>query len=194
MGLEILFCPQENTFQAIIITDLKNTTYTIFTYRCGSMGWARQATIGYNAAGDVYENHRLTGSLLSPANSIACDNSPSSVWSNVVYKISLDSPNITTPLPPIEPGQCLHGGHWESVCTRCCLERRRSTPSLLLRLMARSCSTRWVWSRERSTLERASLIPRPYQGGKPPPPPHDLGIEAGGEQATHVAIELHMIT
>ena len=107
VGLEILFCPQENTFQAIIITDLKNTTYTIFTYRCGSMGWARQATIGYNAAGDVYENHRLTGSLLSPANSIACDNSPSSVWSNVVYKISLDSPNITTPLPPIEPGQCL---------------------------------------------------------------------------------------
>jgi len=69
------------------------------------MGWARQATIGYNAAGDFYENHRLTGSLEAPANTIACLNNPTSVWSNVVYKISVDMPNITSPLPTIEPGQ-----------------------------------------------------------------------------------------
>ena len=42
------------------------------------------------------------------------------------------------------------GGHWESAYTRCCLGRHHSTPSPSLKLMARSCSTRWVWLLERS--------------------------------------------
>lgn len=81
---------QENTFQAILITD-GNYTYTIFTYKCGLMEWDRGATIGYSSAGDPYANNDPS------SNAVACVNSPESDWSNVIYLLSNDNPEV---LPP----------------------------------------------------------------------------------------------
>ncbi len=93
---------QVNTFQAILITD-GTASYTVFTYRCGSMGWSfNGATIGYNAAGDYFENHPNTGSFVS--HEIACLNRPGSEWFNVVYNISVDTPGTLAPPPTVEPG------------------------------------------------------------------------------------------
>ena len=79
----------ENTFQAILITD-GSYSYTIFTYQCGLMEWDNGATIGFNAAGEMFANHNPSSS------DVACLNSPDSAWSNVIYRLS----NETTELPP----------------------------------------------------------------------------------------------
>ena len=94
--------PQANTFQGILITN-GTASYTVFTYRCGSMGWSLNgATIGYNAAGNYFENHPNTGSFVS--HEIACLNSPGSEWFSVVYNISVDTPGTLAPPPTVEPG------------------------------------------------------------------------------------------
>ena len=75
---------QNNTFQGILITN-GFQSYAIFIYRCGLMGWSGNATIGFKAAGDYYENHNLSG---NSARLIACSNIPfNSSWTNVVYKL-----------------------------------------------------------------------------------------------------------
>lgn len=54
------------------------------------MEWSglwRYATVGYNARGDYYMNHPLTG--FSIVNNIACENSQQSEFNNVVYELSL---------------------------------------------------------------------------------------------------------
>ena len=84
-----------------MITD-GTDSYTVFTYRCGDMNWAYGPTIGFNAAGEYYVNHPNTGS--TSGEEIACLNSPSSEWYNLVYKIS--HPNETyqpNELPTVEP-------------------------------------------------------------------------------------------
>ena len=52
------------------------------------MEWDNGATIGYNAAGNPYENY-------SPSSSeVACLNWPHSNWSNVDYLLSNETPEI----------------------------------------------------------------------------------------------------
>ena len=46
------------------------------------------ATIGYNAAGKLYFNHPLSGTVNDT--DIACANTPASQWSNLVYKLSIE--------------------------------------------------------------------------------------------------------
>ena len=78
------------------------TSYAVFTYRCGDMNWAYGPTIGFNAAGDYYVNHPNTGS--TNGEEIACLNSPTSQWYNLVYEISLpNATNLTDVLPTVEP-------------------------------------------------------------------------------------------
>lgn len=80
---------QSNTYQAIVITNGMES-YSIFTYNCELMEWPGlwvYATVGFNARGDYYSNHPLTG--LSNVHRIACANRPQTDWSNVVYKLSL---------------------------------------------------------------------------------------------------------
>ena len=63
-------------------------SYAVFTYKCGDLNWlsSPRASIGYSAASNVYANHPL--SRTSNVNSIACVNSPSSPWSNIVYNLN----------------------------------------------------------------------------------------------------------
>ena len=66
------------------------------------MNWAYGPTIGFNAAGEYYVNHPNTGS--PNGEEIACLNSPTSQWYNLVYMIS--NPNATydnIELPTVEP-------------------------------------------------------------------------------------------
>ena len=85
-----VYYPKENTFQAILITD-GVYSYTIFTYKCGLMGWDNGAIIGYNAAGESFANH-------DPSTSdIACLNSPDSDYYNAIYLLSNESPEIPPP-------------------------------------------------------------------------------------------------
>ena len=48
------------------------------------MQWSDNAVIGFKANSELYEIHRLSG---RNANTIACQNSPRNVWSNVVYQL-----------------------------------------------------------------------------------------------------------
>ena len=88
------------------------TSYAILTYQCGMLR-SNFATIGFSISPNFYENHEL--SRTSNVDSIACLNSPNSVWSNVVYHIGggktiydlslLFSNNIE--LCPCINGQCI---------------------------------------------------------------------------------------
>ncbi len=90
---------QMNSFQGIVITDGVNS-YSLFTYKCGEMEWSRQGVIGFNAAGQSYENHVLSLESFVEAPSIACSNSANSEWTNVIYKLIVT--NSTVP-PTLEP-------------------------------------------------------------------------------------------
>ena len=86
-----LYFLQENTFQAILITN-GTTTHAIYTYSCGLMEWSgynTYATIGYNLNGE-YENHFLSGSPV--AHTIACS-SGASKWNNLVYTVDMTGAN-----------------------------------------------------------------------------------------------------
>ena len=74
---------QTNTFQGIVITN-GYQSYTVFTYRCGLMGWAADAVIGFKAANNLYQNHNLSG---NSARLIACQNSAVTSWYNVLYPL-----------------------------------------------------------------------------------------------------------
>ena len=76
---------QTNTYQGVLVTD-GTTSYAVFIYQCGLMGWSGYASIGYYAVGNFSQNHPLANSV--SANTIACVNLPTSVWSNVVYQLS----------------------------------------------------------------------------------------------------------
>jgi hypothetical protein len=75
---------QTNTFQAIIITD-GQSSFALFTYNCLQMEWSGDVGIGANGDGRFYANHVL--SKTENAHQIACLNSPSSDWSNVLYEL-----------------------------------------------------------------------------------------------------------
>lgn len=50
------------------------------------MGWSGGATVGFSAAGRFYHQHKLSGS--KHARSIACQNTPRSEWTNIIYQLS----------------------------------------------------------------------------------------------------------
>lgn len=120
---------QSNAYQAIIITDGENT-YSVFTYKCGEMEWARGATIGYNSGGEQFRNHPLSGEIGTPT--IACSNLPRNEFVNVVYKLSIENPTGVPEPATVEPrkyiresyctpsgslnflGKVLGGGNWNS--------------------------------------------------------------------------------
>ena len=64
----------------------------MFTYNCDLMQWSgywRHAVVGYNAHGDFFDNHPLSG-LDQIDTAVACPNNISFQvpWNNLVYKIS----------------------------------------------------------------------------------------------------------
>ena len=74
---------QTNTYEGVIITNGPQS-YALFTYNCGRLEWSG-GTIGFNAAGNLYHNHRLSGVF---ARNIACLNAPVTNWTNVIYQLS----------------------------------------------------------------------------------------------------------
>ena len=76
---------QTNTYQGVVITNGQQS-YTLFIYQCDRMGWSGNATIGFSASGNFYQNHHLSGT--PNANRIACMNLTDIERSNVVYQLS----------------------------------------------------------------------------------------------------------
>ena len=91
------FISQANSYQAVLITDGNQKSYAVFTFQCGLLNWAGDATIGFNAGGDYYENHPLSG--LSLSNAIACVHNDS-VWNNVIYNLVPNPTELTTDPTP----------------------------------------------------------------------------------------------
>jgi len=90
------FVVQTNTFQGILITD-GSLSYTVFTYHCGSMMWSGSATIGFSADDGFFQSHPLSRTTTS--NTIACLNSPDSVWNNLVYQLGGKPTIVPQPTP-----------------------------------------------------------------------------------------------
>ena len=68
-----------------MITD-GSKSYAVYIYKCGLMGWSDEATIGWNAGGELYANHPLSG--LPAANKIACvHQTQGSDLNNVIYDL-----------------------------------------------------------------------------------------------------------
>ena len=53
-------------------------------YECGKLQWSGDGVIGFKANSTLSKIHRLSG---SNASLVACENSPESVWSNLVYQL-----------------------------------------------------------------------------------------------------------
>ena len=94
---------QTNTFQAVLVTN-GTKSYAVFTYMCDRIEWSDEATIGFDAGGEFYTNHPLSGQFVS--NAIDCVHQPDSVWNNVIYDLVPESiMNGTTPEPPTTVGE-----------------------------------------------------------------------------------------
>ncbi len=87
---------QENTFQGIIISN-GTKVYAVFTYVCEDMEWSDAAVVGYNAGGEPYQNHLLSGGPESRV--IGCVHRPSSDVNNVVMDLAPGVASGTTPEP-----------------------------------------------------------------------------------------------
>ena len=69
-------------------------SYAVFTYQCDLINWTySEASVGYTAGPYFFQNHPL--SRTSNVVNIDCVNQPTSIWSNVVYKLTLQ-PNFVT--------------------------------------------------------------------------------------------------
>ena len=79
-----LLCFQTNTYQAVIITD-GLSSFALFIYNCQQMEWSGEVGIGVNGDGRFYANHILSKS--ETAHEVACLNSPSSNWNNILYQL-----------------------------------------------------------------------------------------------------------
>ena len=92
---------QTNTFQGILITD-GTKSYAVHTYVCGEMEWGDESTVGFNAGGEYYENHPITGHFQS--HFIAClqNMSAGSLITNQIYDL-VPNPESLLPgaIPPI---------------------------------------------------------------------------------------------
>ena len=61
----MLFFTQFNNYQTIVVSDVLRT-YVVFSYKCGEIQWSalgrnRAAVVGFNAEGDFFGNHPLSG-------------------------------------------------------------------------------------------------------------------------------------
>ena len=84
---------QPNTFQAVIASH-GSLSYAVFTYQCDLINWTRHnASVGYTAGPHFFQNHPL--SRTSDVVNIDCVNQPTSIWSNVVYKLTLHPYSVT---------------------------------------------------------------------------------------------------
>lgn len=81
---------QENTFQAIVITD-GTYSYSLFTYNCALTEWDNGVTIGFSDGGDMYDTFNPSSS------EVACLNLPASNFSNIIYLLSAANPEIPPP-------------------------------------------------------------------------------------------------
>lgn len=71
-------------------------SYTIFIYDCNLTEWDNGVTIGFSAAGDPYANNDPSSS------EVACLNLPDSNYSNVIYLLSDDNPEVPPPGKPFK--------------------------------------------------------------------------------------------
>ena len=85
-----------NSYQAILITDGTNS-YAVYTYMCGEMEWGSSAVIGFNAAGNYFENHNSSG--VPTVSGIACLALPEQV-NNLVYDLVPEPKNFQCSSPP----------------------------------------------------------------------------------------------
>ena len=76
----------------MIITDFQRS-FSVFTYYCGHLNYSNGATVGFVAGDGLFANH--PASQRGSVQSIACSNSPSTPWVNVVYEIT-------------KTGKCVH--------------------------------------------------------------------------------------
>ena len=70
-----------------VITDYMSS-YAVLTYRCGSLDWSGDATIGFTTGPTIYATHPLSGG--DNARDVACLNSLSTEWVNLVYPLTSD--------------------------------------------------------------------------------------------------------
>ena len=92
---------QENTYQAIAITDSVARSYAVFIYECGGVNWGANAAIGsifarvgVSIGVEVLFSHPLSGN--ESIDTIDCVNNHTSRWMNLIYDISLVAPASTT--------------------------------------------------------------------------------------------------
>ena len=77
-----------------MIVSRGSLSYAVFTYQCDLISWTlRPAAVGYTAGPHFFQNHPL--SRTSNVINIDCVNQLTSIWSNVVYKLTLQ-PNFVT--------------------------------------------------------------------------------------------------
>ena len=68
-------------------------SYAIFTYKCDLLRWTNHnAGVGYSAGPNFFEEHPLSRN--ENVTDIDCLNYPSSVWYNLVYKLSGGDKNL----------------------------------------------------------------------------------------------------
>ena len=89
-------CTQTNTYQAVVISDGKET-YSIYTYNCDRLMWSGKvsnyASIGFNVLGDsealrLFENRGLSQTPI--VGMAACNHTEfNRPWSNVVYRVGV---------------------------------------------------------------------------------------------------------
>ena len=78
----LVFLLQTNTYQGILITD-GYQSFAVFTYQCGLLQWHGGASIGFNGdEGKFYQNYHA-----ADIDDVACSNSPTSPWSNIIYQL-----------------------------------------------------------------------------------------------------------
>ena len=81
-----LYIPQNNTYQGILATN-RVESFALFTYKCGELDWGRGTNIGFGASDELYANLCLSGT--DQATAVACLNSPTTEWSNLLCQISV---------------------------------------------------------------------------------------------------------
>ena len=71
-----------------------STSYAVFIYNCNDMEWSGEAKIGWQANAVLYAAHSLSGT--TNAKNIACLNTPTTLSSTLVYKLTGNEPSKCT--------------------------------------------------------------------------------------------------
>ena len=84
---------QTNTFQGMLVTNY-STSFAVFTYYCGDLGFSNGATIGFSSGDGLFANHPAV--LRGSAQSIACLKQSTSLWVNAVYEVTIPGEDTLT--------------------------------------------------------------------------------------------------